>query len=99
MCQITEYFHTNHWVYSVVVQNSRCKMVKLHCNCLNISIEAQGGDLKELNGASFLTNSSSDEFFKGKIFEIHLAVGGIQKVFTFIYQQNNDISYRLLSHG
>jgi hypothetical protein len=55
-------------------------MAQLRCNCLNICINTQASDLKELNAQSFLTNNSTDDFFKGKIYEVQLAVGGIQKV-------------------
>jgi hypothetical protein len=68
------------------VQNSSNKMVKLYCNCLNICINTQGKDLKELEGESFLTNTSTDDFFKARIYEVQLAVGGIQKVSYFCYK-------------
>ena len=56
-------------------------MAKLRCNCLNICINTQGSDLKKLNGKSFLRTDLEDEFFKSQIYEVHLGVAGIQKVY------------------
>ena len=56
------------------------QMAKLRCKCLNICIHAQGSDLKELNGESFLNGNDKDDFFNGKIYEVQLALGGIRKV-------------------
>lgn len=59
-------------------------MVKLCCGCLNICINAQGKDLKNLDAETFLTNTSGDDFFKGQVFEVSLTVAGIRKV-CFLY--------------
>lgn len=66
------------------VQYLRRKMVKLFCRCLNICINTQGSKLKKLNGESFITGNTTDDFFKGEIYEVQLAVGGIKKVIVII---------------
>lgn len=55
-------------------------MVKLRCNCLNICVDTVGGNLREVDGTSFLSEGPTDSFFGEKLYEVQLAVGGIQKV-------------------
>lgn len=55
-------------------------MVKLRCTCLNICVETVGGNVREVDGISFLSERSTDSFFGEKLYEVKLAVGGIQKV-------------------
>lgn len=55
-------------------------MAKLRCNCLNICVETVGTKLREVDGNSFVSDGSCDSFFREKLYEVQLAVGGIRKV-------------------